>query len=85
MKIDVPCNIGDTVWAIRNYGGGKVIRSGKVSEMYFAGEYMKLCIVAKGISRGVWGKEIFGSYEEAQKALYAQIPRETTEKERRLI
>ena len=65
----IPCNIGDTVWAIRRYGGVKYVRKTKVSEMYFVGEQMKLCIVAKGVSRGSWGETIFPSYEEAERSL----------------
>lgn len=68
MTLDIPCKIGDTVWAIRNYHSTKKIMSGKVSEMYFVGEKMKLCIVVKNISRGTWGKDVFGTYEEAIKA-----------------
>lgn len=62
-----PCKIGDTVWAIRNYHTTKKIMSGKVSEMFYMGEEMRLCIVVKNISRGLWGKDVFGSYEEAMK------------------
>lgn len=61
----LPCRIGDTAWAIRNYGGTKKIMSGKVSEMYYVGEEMKLCIVVKNIARGTWGKDVFGSFEAA--------------------
>lgn len=60
----LPCKIGDTVWAIRNYHSTKKIMAGKVSEMYYVGEEMKLCIVVKHVSRGTWGKNVFGSYEE---------------------
>lgn len=66
---DIPCKIGDTVYAIRNYHNTKIIRSGKVREMYFVGEEMKLCIVVYNVSRGTWGKDIFGTYEEARKVL----------------
>ena len=69
MNVDIPCKIGDIVWAIRNYHSTKKIMPGKVSEMYFIGKEMRLCIVVKNISRGTWGKDIFGSYEEAEKRL----------------
>ena len=68
MTINIPCKIGDTVWAIRNHSGTKVIRSGKVSEMYFI-EKMRLCIVVKNISRGEWGKVVFATAEEARQAI----------------
>ena len=63
-----PCRIGQEVWAIRNTNGTKIIRSGKVSEMYYV-DGMRLCIVAKNISRGEWRKVIFPTYEEARKYL----------------
>jgi hypothetical protein len=69
MQLSIPCRIGDTVWAIRNYHSTKKIMSGKVSEMYFVGEEMKLCIVVHNIARGTWGKDVFSTYEEARKAL----------------
>lgn len=68
MNMLIPCKIGDSVFAIRNYRGTKQILAGKVSEMYFI-DGMRLCIVAKNISRGEWGKVIFPSFEEAIKAL----------------
>lgn len=64
----VPCNIGDTVWAIRNYHGTKKVVSGKVSEMYFA-EDMSICIVVKNVTRGRWGEKVFGTEEEALRSL----------------
>lgn len=66
MKVDIPCRIGDSVWAIRNYSGQNKIIQGKVSEMYFMDESMRLVIVVKHVARGLWGKTIFGSYEEAK-------------------
>lgn len=66
MKTEIPCRIGDTVLAIRNYSGHKKIIQGKVSEMYFVDESMRLVIAVKHVARGLWGKTIFGSYEEAK-------------------
>lgn len=68
MNVDIPCSIGDTVWAIRNYCGTNKIVPGTVSEMYFI-ETMKLVIVVKHVTRGTWMKEVFPSYEEAKKRL----------------
>lgn len=65
MTRQIPCNIGDDVFAIRNCKGTKHILKGKVSEMFFIGEEMKLCIVVHHIRRGTWGKDVFGTYEEA--------------------
>ena len=69
MKLEIPCKIGDTVFSVRNYHMTKKVMSGKVSEMYFVGEEMTLCIVVKNIARGVWGKDVFGTRGEAEKAL----------------
>lgn len=66
MKTEIPCRIGDTVWAIRDYKGTKIPQQGIVSEMFFTGENMRLCIVVRYVARGEWGKTIFGSYEEAK-------------------
>lgn len=64
----IPCEIGDTVYAIRNFSGTLKVRKGTVSEMYFI-EGMRLCIVVKNVTRGEWGKTIFPSQEEALKAI----------------
>ena len=69
LKIEIPCKIGDTVWAIRNYHRTKKVMSGTVSEMYFVGKEMRLCIVVHNIARGTWGIDIFPSQEEAEKRL----------------
>lgn len=67
--MNIPCKIGDRVWAIRSFGGVWQVKSGRVSEMFYVGEEMKLCIVVWNLTRGQWGKKIFGTYEEAEKAL----------------
>lgn len=66
--VQVPCKIGDFVWAIRNYQGTPHPQQGKVSEMYFTKD-MKLQIVVSHICRGYWGETIFATYEEAEKAI----------------
>ena len=68
MIYNIPCSIGDEVYAIRRYNGAKVIRKGIVTSMFFI-EGMKLCIAVMGLCRGEWGKTIFPSYEEAEKYL----------------
>lgn len=65
---EVPCKIGDFVWAIRKYHGAPHPQQGKVSEMYFTKE-MRLQIVVSHIARGYWGETIFATYEEAEKAI----------------
>lgn len=69
---NIPCSIGDTVFAIRNQSGVNVIRSGRVSEMFFVGTEMRLCIVVYNLCRGEWGKQVFDSYEAARKYLEAK-------------
>lgn len=44
MTREIPCKIGDDVFAIQNFKGTKHIMKGKVSEMFFVGEEMDLCI-----------------------------------------
>ena len=65
----LPCKIGDTAYAIKTNYHSKRVHSGKVSEMYYVGEEMKLCIVVKSVGRGEWGKDVFGTYEEAERSL----------------
>ena len=73
MQIDIPCKIGDVVYAIRNFSGTKRVMRGVVTEMFFIsheGFYeMRLVIVVGHICRGCWGERIFGSYEDALSAL----------------
>lgn len=64
----LPCKIGDYVWVIRNFKGTLRAQEGKVSEMFFM-KGMKLCIVVSYIARGEWGKTIFPTKEEAEKAI----------------
>ena len=68
MTYEIPCKIGDTVWAICNIFGTMKIQKGVVSELFFI-EGMKLCIVVRKVARGEWGKVVFPSLEEAQKAI----------------
>ena len=71
--VPLPCKVGDEVWTIRSYSNSnKAIKKGKVSEMYYIDESMRLCIVVKGIARGEWGKVVFPSYESAQEFLDKQ-------------
>ena len=65
----IPCKIGDTAYAIRKFNGIPTVKKGRVSQMYFVGEEMRLAIVVAGIGRGEWGKMIFPSREEALKAI----------------
>ena len=66
--IPIPCKIGDKVWTIRRYNGINKAREGVVSEMYFD-DAMRLAIVVKGLARGVWGKKVFATREECERAI----------------
>ena len=66
-----PCKIGDTVWAIQNLFGTRRVTSGKVSEMFYLGKDMILCIVIRNVVRGTWGKNVFPTREAALEALEA--------------
>ena len=69
--IVLPCKIGDTVWAIRDFKGIKHPQEGIVSDMYFTKD-MSLHIVVKYVARGEFGKTVFLTEEEAKAALAAK-------------
>ena len=64
----MPCKIGDTVWAIRNYRGVRRAQSGIVSDMLYRRD-MELVIVVKYVARGQFGETVFATREAAEKAL----------------
>ena len=66
--IFLPCKIGDKVWAICNRGGVKRPQESIVSDMYFT-KNMEIVIVARYVARGLWGKTVFLTKEEAEIAL----------------
>lgn len=66
--VEVPCKIGDFVWAIRNFKGKKHPQRGVVSDMYFLKD-MSLQIVVKYVARGEWGKTVFATDKEAYAAI----------------
>ena len=66
--VEIPCKIGDFVWAIRNFKGKKHPQRGIVSDMYFAND-MSLVIVVKHIARGKWGETVFATDKEAYAAI----------------
>lgn len=65
---EVPCKIGDFVWAIRSFRGKKHPQRGIASDMYFT-KNMKLQIVVKYVARGEWGKTVFATDKEAYAAI----------------
>lgn len=66
--VEVPCKIGDFVWAIRNFRGNKHPKRGIVSDMYFLKD-MSLQIVVKYVARGKWGETVFATDKEAYAAI----------------
>ena len=65
MKIDIPCRVGDTVWAIFKGGGNKRPLQGKVRQIYFSGKDMVPAIRVNKICTGHWGKDVFLTEQEA--------------------
>jgi hypothetical protein len=66
--VEVPCKIGDFVWAIRSFKGHKHPQRGIVSDMFFT-RNMKLQIVVKYVARGEWGKTVFATDKDAYAAI----------------
>ena len=66
--VELPCKIGDYVWAVRSYRGKKHPQRGFVSDMYFAND-MSIIIVVKNIARGKWGETVFATDKEAYAAI----------------
>lgn len=66
--VEIPCKIGDVVWAIRNIKGKKHPQRGIVSDMYYLKD-MSLQIVVKYVARGEWGKTVFATDKEAYSAI----------------
>lgn len=64
----LPCKIGDEVWCIRKYKGTESVKKGVVNEMFFRYD-MELAIVVHHLVRGIWGETVFGTKEEAEKAI----------------
>ena len=65
--ITLPCKIGDTVYGIRRFQD-RIVKAGTVSEMFYNRDG-ELIIAIKNVCRGCWGRQIFGTYEEAEAAL----------------
>ena len=74
MLIKVPCKMGDHVWGIHKINHHKyVVQQGVVNQMYF-GDDMRLCICIKNVCRGEWGKAVFATKEEAERAIEEMKP-----------
>jgi hypothetical protein len=64
----VPCNIGDMVFVLKPYADQYLLKSGRVSQMYYDDERMNLVICVKHIMRGLWGRDVFATEAEAREA-----------------
>lgn len=65
----IPCKIGDTVWGLRRRNGIPIPIKGRVSEIFFVGSEMSLCITVAGVVRGSWGVNVFATEDEAKNAV----------------
>ena len=66
--VELPCRIGDTVWAIRSFHGIKSPQKGIVGDMFVTRD-MELVIVVKYVARGKWGETVFATCEDAANAI----------------
>lgn len=64
----LPCMIGDTVFVLKPYADQYLLKSGRVSQMYYDDERMNLVICVKHIVRGLWGRDVFATEAEAREA-----------------
>lgn len=63
-----PVQMGDLVWGLRHYCDQRLLKCGRVSAISY-NEEMQLCVTLKNACKGVWGREIFATQEEALEAL----------------
>lgn len=68
---ELPCKVGDMVWAIRKYKGVRHPQQGVVNSMYYLPD-MTLHITVKHIARGTWGKAVFATEQECLQAIAEQ-------------
>ena len=67
-KALLPCKIGDKVFGLRRYNDQRLLKCGKVSQMYYDDD-MNLVICIRQVCRGIWGRDIFGNEADARAAL----------------
>lgn len=65
----IPCKIGDTAWGLCKRCGATRAVPGKISEIFFIGSAMQVCIVVSHVVRGTWGVNVFATEKEAQEAI----------------
>lgn len=64
-----PCRMGDMVWGIRRQAGiYNHVKYGRVSHMEYSQD-MELLVTIRNACKGVWGKTVFATKEEALEAL----------------
>lgn len=69
MMIEIPCRVGDMVWGIFRGGGNPRPKQGRVGEIYFSDSDMIPAIRVGKVCIGHWGKNVFGTEEEAWEAV----------------
>ena len=62
--VELPCKPGDQVWFLRRFHDTRVPICGTVTELLFT-DYWHPLIVVYGVGRGLWGKTVFATKEEA--------------------
>lgn len=62
-----PLKTGDRAWGIGRNGGNRYVHSGKVTLLEIVDG--QVVINVRSVCRGLYGKQVFGSAEEAQAAL----------------
>lgn len=67
-SVELPCNVGDTVWCIRELSGRRhLVSSGKVAEIVLTEK--DPYIVVRHLHKGYFGKTVFHTFAEASAAL----------------
>lgn len=71
--VNIPCRIGDELWAFRNLNGKggrvhRIVQKAEVTQMFFT-KTMELILVLKPIGHRKFGESAFYTREEAERAL----------------
>lgn len=67
-SVELPCKVGDTVWCVReSWIDGRVVSSGPVTELSITANGVR--VIVNRLHIGTFGKTIFRTEREAQKAL----------------
>ena len=64
----LPCKVGDLMWGIRRFGTNRKVQQAPVTAMNFLDD-MTLSIALGKVCSGEYGKKIFSTREDAERAL----------------